>query len=337
MAAGGLLEKSAVGKRESLSDLIAVADVRQCPFSSMLTKAAIPVKSAFHEWTLDSYANPKTAGQVDGVDVTDFENAQENVARTGAYIHYFRRTGKVSKMAQEVATIAGEKNPIGYARKKKLEEIKRDKECVYLSDGEMQQDDGTVGYQTRGMGVWIQATAQTISNGVIPAAHRPTAAQINTTATASLVEDTDIQGMLQAIFDATGMKGDFKLFAGSTLRRRFTDMTRTVANANNTASKVRTFTGTQSDEKISNTTTIYEGDYGDIEIITCPFIAWTVATAVPDKNRGYVADMDKIEEVQYLLPDIVPLADEGGGPRFYIDAWTGLKVLTPRGMGKFAP
>lgn len=333
----GLLEKDAIAKRESLSDLIAIADVRQTPFSSMCNKAKNRVSSTFFEWSLDSYANPSLDTTVDGSDVSTFENAHENKARIGNYIHYFRRSGKVSKLTQSVATIAGDSNPAGYARQKKVEEIKRDMECVFLSSQELQADDGSVGYKTRALGTWIQATAQ--SSQIVPAAHRPASAQVITTATASLSEETDIQGMLTAIFDATGMSGDFKLFAGSVLRRRFTSMTRMDdGGSTDGQNRVRTFTGRQSDKAVSSTTTIYHGDYGDIEVVSSSFIGWTAgSTNAADTDRGYVLDMDKIHIVQHLAPDLQPLDDEGGGPRFYIDAWAGLQVDTPRGMGKFLP
>jgi hypothetical protein len=173
----------------------------------------------------------------------------------------------------------------------------------------------------------------------IPANYRPAAAQINTTATASITEDTDIQGILTAIFDACGMTGDYKLFAGSVLRRRFTDMTRTVANTNSTATKVRTFQSGISNKSVDCTTTIYNGDFGSIEIVPSSWINSTVSgdTITVDTDCGYLLDMDKVHIRQHTAPSVEPLPDNGGGPRFLIESYAGLQVDSPKGLGKFLP
>jgi hypothetical protein len=168
----------------------------------------------------------------------------------------------------------------------------------------------------------------------VPAAYKPVAAQINATAVASLTEDGDVQSVLQAIFDATGMLGEYVLFAGSTLRRRFTDLTRTVANATSTATKVRTFQYSGQAEKVASTTAIFQGDYGTVEVESCSFIGVDAAGA-PDKLRGYLVDMDKLHLRFHKMPTAERFPDLGGGPRVNIETVFGLQVDNPIGLAKF--
>jgi len=335
---GGLLEKNQVGKREQLYDLLANVDDRGTPVTSMIKKVSELGNTQF-SWLADKFDDPSTDATVDGTDVVNFESAAESRRRLYNSIHYFRKSGKVSTLAQKVSNVAGVPSEIGLARAKKLRELKRNMECAFCGDQDVQLDDGTVGYKTRGLGLWIVTTATSLPLYDIPSIYRVPAAQVNTTATANLVEDTDIQNLLQALFDATGMQGDYKLIAGSTLRRRFTDMTRTVANAANTATKIRTYTAAQAEKTVVMSTKIYEGDFGTIEIVPTNWNGYNNSTKVADKGRGYLLnfDDDRIAMVAGQLPQITPLPDMGGGPRFTIEAWAGLRFSNPLDSAKFAP
>mgnify|MGYP001582857662 CR=1 FL=1 len=329
----GLLEKDQVGKREDLADFIAIVDSKKTPFTSMVSKSGKAANTLF-EWQVDDYQKPRITGVVDGSDVTDFENAAKNRAKLQNYIQVQRRTAKVSRLAEEVSTVAGVAGEMANAVAKKMVELKRDMEAACLGGNEMQADDGSVPYLTRGLDKWIQTTAQALNP--VPAAFRPATAQVVTTATASLTEDGSIQDLLAALFDATGMSGRYYLIAGSVLRRRFTDMTRTVANATSTATKVRSFGGDIADTKITNTTTVYEGDYGTIEILSSSFVGVDSA-GDPNKNLGYLLDMDKIALRFNKRPSVEKLPDNGGGPRALLECVSGLEVWNPIGLGKFKP
>lgn len=330
----GLLEKDQVGKREDLADIISLVDVRACPFISMVKKEK-RLGNTLMEWQVDSYDDPTTDGVVDGTDVTDFDNAAKNRQKLQARCQTIRKTAKVSGLAEEVSNVAGVKGgEMARAVAKKLVEWKRSMEATCLSDNNNQLDDGNNENLLRGLGKWIIASGDTDLYPV-PDVFLPGSAQVETTATASLVEDTHVQGILQAIFDHTGMTGNYKLIAGSTLRRAFTDMTRASANAINDASKVRTFNGDIGDKKITQTTTIYEGDYGQIEILSSSFIGWSAGA--PDKDRGYLLDMDKLALRYGRMPVVQKLPDLGGGPRRLIQGDAALVVYNPVGLGKFQP
>lgn len=332
----GLTEPNQTGKREDLADIYSIVDMKETPFTTRINKSKKPTNSEF-DWLVDAYATPKVAGAIDGQDTTDYENHASGRGRLGNYVQIFRRTAKVSRLAENLSNVAGVPSEIGLASAKKLVELKRDIETTLLQNGvDGQADDGTKPYLTATLGKWIDTTGPTTPRAV-PAAYRTASAQIITTATASLTEDGNVQTLLQAIYDATGMNGEFVLYSGSTLRRRFTDMTRTIANATSTATKVRMFNAGNGPE-VSSTTTIFQGDYGTIEIVSSNFIGNDYTTAGnTGKNVGYLVDMDKIHLRSLKTPGRESFDDMGGGPRIMIEAVCGLQVDNPIGLGKFAP
>lgn len=331
----GLLAKDQVGVREDLSDLIAVADVRATPFSSAMPKSR-ELTNYIYDWQMDAYEDPDTGGTIDGKDVEDFENSARKRARQKSYIQIKRRTAKVSRVAEEVNDAAGVKTEIGRAASKKLVEIKRDIEATLLSDNEHQDDNGSVAWQVRGLGTWIDSSAQS-GDFAVDAEFRPSSSQIDTTATASLDEDDNVQAMLQAIFDSTGMGAgsQYALICGSVLRRRITDMTRTDTVSSAAATKVRNFDGQMEDKKVTNTTTIFEGDFGILEVIPSSFIGWSSGS--PDTDRGYVVPMDKVHLRYNSRPSVEQLDDNGGGPRILVETRIGFQVDNPKCFGKFQP
>lgn len=336
----GLTEPNQIGKREDLSDIYAIVDTKGTPFTSRVSKSGKPTNSKF-EWVVDAYAAPINTAVVDGQDVSTFENPAENRARLANLAQEWRRTAKVSRRSENISDVAGVKSEIALASAKKLVEIKRDTESTLLSSNDGVLDTGAVGYTTIGLDLWIDGTGPTVPT-TVPAAYRPPTTggmasinlgQIDTTATASLTED-NVQSMFQSIFDGTGMVGDYVLFSGSALRRRFTDFTRVVAGAGS-ATKPRMFDFDGNSKTVTNTTTYFEGDYGAVEIVSSNFIGGTAATAAQRGGRGYLLDMNKIHLRSEQRPSVERLPDLGGGPRLLISYIGGLQVDNPIGLGKF--
>jgi hypothetical protein len=328
-----LTEPNQTGKREDLADIYAIVDTKSTPFVSRVNKSKKPTNSKF-EWIIDEYADPVNSGVVDGQDVASYENHAENRARIGNYAQEWRRTAKVSRRSEEISTVAGVKSEIALATRKKLVEIKRDTESTLLAGNDGQADTGAAPYLTIGLDKWIDTTGPTAPASV-PAAYRPASAQIETTAAASLTEK-HVQDVLASIFDNTGMVGSYVLFAGSVLRRAFTDFTRTniVATGMGAAglrSRVYNFDG--SSKTVTNSTSVFEGDYGTVEIVSSNFIGGTTV----DTDRGYLLDMDKIHLRSEQRPTVERFADQGGGPRVLVSFIGGLQVDNPIGLGKFKP
>ena len=328
----GLLEINQTGKREDLADLYSIVDGRATPFLTRIKKAG--VDNAKFEWIVDSYESPKVTGTVDGTDVADFENAAQNRGRMGNYVQIFRRTAKVSRLAQDLSNPAGIRDEVSLATAKKIVEVKRDNETTILQNGvNGQADTGALPYLMATLGKFIDTTGPTVPASV-PANNRTPSASISVTATASLTEAL-VQTVLKSVFDNTGMNGEFVLFSGSTLRRAFTDFTRTGPSATNSI-RVYNFAGDAS--KVSASTTVFEGDYGIIEIVSSNFIGNDFTTAGnTGKNVGYLVDMNKVRLRSLKTPTVEAFPDLGGGRRILVEAVNGLEVQNPIGLGKFAP
>lgn len=332
-----LFEINQVAKREDLLDLITRVDEKATPFMSLVNKGTTP-QNTFISWPVDSYAAPALGGTVDGTDVSSYDNHAASRALLSSYLQTFRKAYQVSRLAQEVSDVAGlgAGNEIAEASAKAGVELVRNMEATLLSDQEHDADDGTNPYLLRGLGVWIRDTANIAAQSgghQVPAAFRPAAGQINGDPTADITE-SDIQTMLQTIWSATGMTGDYKLFADATLRRAFTDFTRTIATAGYSQ---RNLNYDGDGTRISNTTTIFDGDFGSVEVIADNFIGYNAAGSSQEAGRGYLLDMDKIDLRVNKQPTIERFEDKGGGERFLIEGRAALQVRNPIGLGQFSP
>lgn len=334
----GTLVKDITTKKEDYADSLALVDARKYPFTSAVKKSGKATDVRF-DWTADSYRSaPVFAGVVDGADVTDFKDEFSNRGKLSNYIQIFREAPKVSTLTQVATNMPGAANPIAAATAKGLVELKRGMEAAFLSSQDAQVETGSVGYLTCGLGLFISTGGPTVAT--VPSGQRPASGQVITTATATLDEDTDMQGILKEIFDAVGMVSEnYMLLCGSVLRRRVTSMTRiaSTAGSTNSANRVRTFTQTAKEQSIVNTTVMFEGDFGSFSVVPSSWIGMTTGSATVDTDRGYLLDMDMLSLRYNQRPTVMPLPDLGGGPRRLIDAIAGLEVQSPKGMGKFQP
>ena len=326
-------EITQVGKREDLADIISVADAKKTILTTMLNKGKKPTSTKF-AWQADKYDDANTDGVVDGSDVESYEDAAENREKLENHVQYFRRTPRVTIMAEEVSTVAGVNNPdsqgvagateFARAKAKKVVELKRDMEKTFLSDNEAQADNGSVPYKTRGLGKFLQATAQTYLP--VPTAFLTPSASIYSSTAATFDED-DLRAQLQSRWESVGMPdGNLIGILGSAIKNRITDFTRYTPTVSN-YSTIRTYEP-QNSRKVESIVDIYTGDYGTIELMLSSFL--------PDNNRGYILDPEYLVLRTHTMPRIKALPDMGGGPRALIEAIVGLSVLNPLAHCKIA-
>lgn len=324
-------ERNQVGKREDLADAIYNIDAKDYPALSLIPKGKKPTNTKM-SWLADAYDAPNTEGVVDGADVSTYEDAAENRALLESHVQKFRRTPMVTDMAENVSDVAGVTSEMAEAIKKKTVEAKRDVEAALCSDNEAQADNGTVPYKTRGLGKWVQSTAQALLP--VPEAFRTPSASVDATALASVTKAV-VNGVMKSQYAQTGKKQTYALLCGTSLKARFTEMVGyqpTVANFTAVLRTERSSEGTAYQDTIES----FTGDFGTYDLILSNWLAFNNSTKVSDARRGYALDPKMLElrfNKQWMyraLPDL------GGGPRGLIETILGLVVKNPLGLAKFA-
>lgn len=320
-----LFERSQVGKREDLADYISLVDAKDTPIVSMVPKGSKPGNTLL-QWQADNMPSPVSTGSVDGVDVSSYENLNSGRALINNYIQVFQRAIRVSPLAVDVSIVAGLRDELAGMIAKGIKLLKRDMELTVGSDNDMQADNGTVPYLTRGLGSWIQNGAQALNP--VPSAFRTPSASINTTATGSFAE-TDAQGVLTSIYGQTGQFKTYDTVVGTSLKRAFSNLLyTTTASGTNQYQSIRTLSRDASSDVYSASVDVFNGDFGSLRLHPSTFL--------PNAFRGYVLDMDLLELRYTNMPEVTELPDAGGGPARLIKAVAGLVVKNPLGLGKFS-
>ena len=181
---------------------------------------------------------------------------------------------------------------------------------------------------------------------------------------ASALTESQVESVLQSIYEQTGKTQNLTLLCGPNLKKRFKDFTQTQFGSDSTSSSIRSYNADLKDKRIISTVDIYEGDFGTLELVptlwnSYGFGASALDTSAPSgggftqtgtfsgsdcvdpqldgktKGYGYVLDWDLIELRFNQMPQVQELPDLGGGRRFAVDMIAGLVVKNPLGLGAF--
>lgn len=295
------------------------------PMLSMLRKGVAP-KASYSEWVVDNLSDPVLTAVAEGSDVSTYANPGENRSRIGNHLQRQDRPWSVSDLETMVDDYAVD-NQVAAAKSKKLIELRRDIASVIGSDQANVAGGSGSAAKTRGLGQFILATAQAANP--VPEDFRTPSASINTTAASSFAE-SDVDGVLASVYAQTGDLGSFKLFAGTTLKSKFSEFSRT-GSSNGVYRQNEDATS----NKVTKNVLVYESDFGTIDIIPDLFLAKD-GTAASQGMRGYLINPDLVEIAFAQNPTHYDQDDEGGGPRGFYKTWYMPRVKSPLGLGKFA-
>ena len=294
------------------------------PLYSSLKKGKAP-NAAYSEWVVDDLSDPDLTASEEGSDVDSFENAGENRTRIGNYLQRKQRAWSVSDL-QMLVDDAAVANQVAESKAKKLLEHRRDIASVIGGSQDLAAGGGATAAATRALGSWISATAQ--STLPVAADFRTPSASIDGTAAASFSE-AEVNTVLQSMFSQTGTLANHKLYCGTSLKKEFSEFSRTGAQYS-----VYRQNEDASSNKVTKNVLVYESDFGSLDLVTDLFLARD-GTATEQAMRGYIIDPALVEIAFADGPAHYDLADEGGGPRGYYKSWFMLKVKNPLGLGKF--
>lgn len=344
------------GGREDLSNLISNVDAKSTVFSSLAKKGKKP-GNVVMGWQMDKYESATNAGVFEATDVgdSDYVNPGVNRKLMQNYAQIFRRSFRISNLADQVQVVAGVKSELANGIAKKLVELKRDMELAFL--GNTDGDAETVGqnpYITKGLGSFLHLAGTNAStDDFIPAGYLIPANShtVHTTAGASsttAITESTVQNVLKSIYETTGTIRDYDMLVGPTLKRVFTGFTQSATGSADRLA-IKTFSQAASEKSYINVIDVFEGDFGRLRLHPTTHISTTAQTGtVGNANRkthgstpaltpwkGYIIPFDKAEIRYGKLPQIKELTDNGGGPARMIEAIAALVIHNPTAFGFF--
>jgi hypothetical protein len=310
---------SAISNREDLSNELTLLAPEETPLLSLCSKGK--ASGTFSEWTADVLSAPSTAGISEGTDVTAFDDKFASRARLGNYTQIFRRDYIVSNLQQAVSSV-GPAN-VAQAEAKSMRELKRDVEAAICSDNDRTVENGAgTPYALRGLGDWLDSAGPSD----VPAAYRTPTDSILTASPS----DTTFNNIIASIYTVNGEANNLTLIAGVALRKVISNFQRSSGQATSPAEAVYRINQDASSKKITHAVTLYESDFGIVNVINAN------PSCMPNANRGYVVN-PKYLGFNTLIPmGSTRLENQGGGERGFVDMVGTLVCKHPGAHGKIA-
>jgi len=269
------------GARENLENLLKTVEPTETPLFSFLPQSSAP-KATLNEWLVDSLNDPSIAGNADGIDYTlnDMSNLIESRARLGNRVQTLQDRFAIGRQAEMVDVAPNGQNGLyNSAKAKSLIQLKRSIETAIGSGNDQSAGSSSAGATMCGLGVWSDPAfvGNTFDTSLKQGFRSVSGSRVNF---ASLTESA-LRGLLQAVYEASGAKGSYKLFAGPAVMNKITDYTRsTVSNGN------FQFTQDVSGKTLIRSVLSYVSDFGSIDIIPMLHGGRQISKAVTDATNA---------------------------------------------------
>lgn len=326
-----------VGNQEDWANFITNVESDKAPFVSWLPTGSKPVNT-LHDYQAEKYRDPKANSHVDGMPVQGFLSAGDSRANLKALVQYFTAAASVSKLHQDVSDIAGIEDELSREIDKQTTELTFDMEAAFLEDDDHLEDNGVVGYRTRGVGSWVSSGAQTLYP--VDANFRPPAASCITTATGSITESALID-----VFESMGTQckevRPITAFAGPKGKRVFNSMPLFTPASVLVGGSPTGATGVVSNrDGVSEAGRVVERyltDYGTVELrISFRNVAFS-ATAIERQYTTYFLHRDMWALRWNQKPQWMRKEYQGGSYEAFCEAIAMLECKNPKAEGKWQP
>ena len=131
---------------------------------------------------------------------------------------------------------------IAQAEAKSIRELKRDIEATISGTQDLDQEDATNPYVLRGLGKWVESSANTGGAGAsadIPNAFKTPAGSIaDVTVAEGEFAESELNDLITSIFGVTGSSNNLMLVADTALRRDISDFARIAGSSENSVRNV---------------------------------------------------------------------------------------------------
>lgn len=269
------------GARENLENLLKTVEPTETPLFSFLPQSSAP-KATLNEWLVDSLNDPSIAGNADGIDYTlsDMSNLIESRARLGNRVQTLQDRFAIGRQAEMIDVAPNGQNGLyNSAKAKSLIQLKRSIETAIGSGNDQSAGSSSAGATMCGLGVWSDpaATGNTFDTSLKQGFRAVSGSRVNF---ASLTESA-LRGLLQAVYEASGAKGSYKLFAGPAVMNKITDYTRSTVTDGNFQ-----FTQDVSGKTLIRSVLSYVSDFGSIDIIPMLHGGRQISKAITDATNA---------------------------------------------------
>ena len=268
---------STQGARQDLANILRFVSPSTTPMYSTLKQSAAP-KAVLTEWLGDVLASPDANGVIDGVDMAfnaDFTDQINSRVRLGNRVQTVRRAYAVSRQAQMIDVAPGE-SLMASSKAKSLTELKTDIETIIGSGASQVAGSGSVAAKSQGLGIWSDPSAAVAD---VPASVRSVSGSRFNYSTPGAMTEANFRSVLQAVYEASGSKTDYRLFAGPAIVNAISDMSR--ANANSAAFNQEVGGG-----RLTLSITEYQSDYGTVKVIPDLFLGREVGSAITSSSTA---------------------------------------------------
>ena len=185
-----------------------------------------------------------------------------------------------------------------------MRQLKRSVEAAICSDNDRSVEDGAGSkYKLRGLGGWLNASGP----ADVPAAYRTPSDSILTAAPT----ETSFNNIIASIFTVNGEANNLTLIAGVALRKVISNFTRSSSAASGEA--VYTVNQDASSKKVTHAVTMYDSDFGIVNVINGN------PSCMPAATRGYLINPKYLGFDTFIPMGSTRLENQGAGERGYVD------------------
>ncbi len=264
---GQLATYDVTGRPRDLMDMITMISPTDTPFYTD-SGTAEPAAQTLHEWTKDELADPADNAQIEGFDVTQYQ--ENNVLELKNRTQIFTKAINVSGSAQAIKQ-AGVSNQYARQMANRMKEIKKDGEYAMLANAVDAVGSKTVARHMRGLSAWITTNADLGAGGAVATASAPAVA-----GTKRALTNDMIANIMQKAYEKGG--NPKMLMAAPAVRRKVTKVLKAVNEQDEDASA----------KKATDTIKIYDSDFGELRVVSN-----RVQAKVPyAQNTVFILDME---------------------------------------------
>lgn len=335
-----LLETNVVGKKTDWANYITLSDEHDTPLLKRLPKGDKPVNVVKH-YQADTYETPTPVAWPEGKSWDNFSSAGAQRKELVARVQYLVQTAAVGKLAQDVTDTAGVTDELAREVTKKMTVIARQIDCHAGCDQAAYADDGVTGHMFRGIGKWIQTTAQSDADADVPAALRPASAQISTAASNALTEDI-LKTIMQTMWINTGKASRNLILVGGSgaINQIAENFQWFLPSSTSTQSSARTTNRSNDSTTLGSNISTYQSTWGQVELIPTKwnqYPGFSGGSATYNPYRTYILHPDMWMWHWNQKPTVYTPEYKGGSYCSAIEAIIMLLCKNPLGEGAWKP